>query len=402
MKHAATAAMALALTTPVEAQERPSVAPKNMQAIAPGLADYTDKVLFGDVWVRPGLTPRDRSFVTLSVLIATGKTAQLPGHLGRGLTNGIKPAEIAGIVTQLAFYTGWPNAVSALNEIEKVFAERKIDTAALTGLAKGQGPLPPSDAASAASVEKGAASVAPKFADLTNDVIFGDLWRRTDLTLRDRSLVTIAALAANGDDEQLALHIRLGLKHGLSRAEIAEAFTHLAFYAGWAKASAAIAVAARAFSDPAFADEDQASPRTKVQLIPPAQNPVAAPAANFTGSAVVTSPFKGTGGARLGGATVTFQPGAHTKWHTHPLGQLLIVTEGRGWVQAEGEAVREVTPGDVVWIAPGMKHWHGATRTSAMTHVAVAEAENGQTVTWLEPVSDAQYRGPPLARQANP
>ncbi|WP_267414421.1 carboxymuconolactone decarboxylase family protein, partial [Sphingomonas sp. GC_Shp_4] len=112
---------------PAEAQDRPSVAPKNMQAIAPALAAYTDRVLFGDVWVRSELSPRDRSIVTLSVLIATGKTAQITGHLGRGLDNGIKPTEVAGMVTQLAFYTGWPNAVSALNEVEKVFADRRVD-----------------------------------------------------------------------------------------------------------------------------------------------------------------------------------------------------------------------------------------------------------------------------------
>src|SRR6185503_19382295 len=123
----ATALSALADSAAVAAQERPSVAPKNMQAIAPALAEYTDKVLFGDVWVRPGLTPRDRSLVTVSALIATGKTPQLGGHLNRSLGNGLRPAEVAGVVTHLAFYTGWPNAVSALNVVEEVFAERKID-----------------------------------------------------------------------------------------------------------------------------------------------------------------------------------------------------------------------------------------------------------------------------------
>jgi 4-carboxymuconolactone decarboxylase len=96
----------------------------------------------------------------------------------------------------------------------------------------------------------------------------------------------------------------------------------------------------------------------------------------------------------LGGGTVTFQPGAHTNWHTHPLGQLLIVTAGQGWVQAQGESALAMKPGDTVWIKPGVKHWHGATRTSGMTHVAVSEANYGESVTWLEPVSDDQYNGP--------
>ena len=146
MKVASATAAALAMAVPIEAQERPSVAPRNMQAIAPALADYTDRVLFGDVWVRPELAPRDRSIVTLSVLIATGKTAQMTSHLGRGLDNGIKPSEVAGMVTQLAFYTGWPNAVSALNEVEKVFAARHVDLKPLAAVPPATAPLPVSAA----------------------------------------------------------------------------------------------------------------------------------------------------------------------------------------------------------------------------------------------------------------
>lgn len=379
MKGATTAAMALAMATPVEAQERRSVAPETMQRIAPALADYTDDVLFGDVWLRPELSPRDRSMVTLAALIATGKTAQLSGHLGRGLTNGIKPAEVAGIVTHLAFYTGWPSAVSALTEIDKVFADRRIDAAALRGVAS-------------ATVQKNFAPVAPKFAGLTNDVVFGDLWRRTDLSPRDRSLVTITALAAGGDGDQLRFHIGLGLENGLTQTQIGEALTHLAFYVGWPKASAAIGTARQVFKQHSEASMTKAS--SGIQVIPMGQSPAAGPASYFTGSVAVTSPFKGTDGARLGGATVTFQAGAHTNWHTHPLGQLLIVTAGQGWVQAQGEAVQAMNTGDTVWIEPGVKHWHGATRTSGMTHVAISEAEDGKSVDWLEPVTDDQYTGP--------
>ena len=382
------AATVLAAGASADAEPRPSVAPRNMQAIAPALAGYTDDVLFGDVWLRPDLSPRDRSMVTLSVLIATGRTAQMPGHLARGLDNGVQPPEIAGMVTQLAFYTGWPNAVSALNEVEKVFTERKVDPASLRAAPPTTAPLPASDAARAAIVANTVAPLAPKFAQLTNEVVFADLWRRTDLSPRDRSLVTIAALAAGGDGDQLAFHVQRGLDNGLTQAEIVEAFTHLAFYAGWPKASAAIAVAGKVFG------KKETTAMSDIQIVKPGQSPAAGPASYFTGAVTVTSPFKGTGDARLGGATVTFQPGARTNWHTHPLGQLLIVTEGRGWVRSEGGQAQEYGPGDSVWIAPGVKHWHGATRTSAMTHVAVAEALDGQSVTWLEPVSDADYHGP--------
>jgi quercetin dioxygenase-like cupin family protein len=116
------------------------------------------------------------------------------------------------------------------------------------------------------------------------------------------------------------------------------------------------------------------------------------PADWFTGSVRIDTPFKGEGAACVGGATVTFEPGARTAWHTHPVGQTLIVTSGRGLAQREGGPIEEIRPGDVVWFAPGEKHWHGAAPTTAMTHIAIAEALDGKVVEWMEHVSDAQYR----------
>jgi quercetin dioxygenase-like cupin family protein len=113
----------------------------------------------------------------------------------------------------------------------------------------------------------------------------------------------------------------------------------------------------------------------------------------FTGVVRIDTPFKGSAPARIGGAFVTFEPGARTAWHTHPLGQTLIVTSGCGWVQKEDGPKEEICPGDVVWIPSGEKHWHGATATTAMTHIAIAEALDGKTVDWMDQVSDAQYRG---------
>ena len=111
----------------------------------------------------------------------------------------------------------------------------------------------------------------------------------------------------------------------------------------------------------------------------------------FTGSVRIDQPFRGSAPARVGGGVVTFEPGARTAWHTHPLGQTLIVTAGVGWVRREGGAKEEIRPGDMVWIPPGEKHWHGATATTAMTHIAIAEALDGKSVDWLEQVSDEQY-----------
>jgi 4-carboxymuconolactone decarboxylase len=214
------------------------------QKIAPGLAALTDEVLFGDVWRRPELSPRDRSLVTISVLIATGKPAQLTGHLGRALDNGVQPSEASGLLAHLAIYCGWPSAVSALDVYEQVYTARKVDTAALRVVSP-RLPTSASDPARAKAMKDQLGAVAPKFVQLTNDVVFDNLWRRSDLTLRDRSLVTIAAVAAMGDDDQLDFYLRRGIESGLTRDQIVEALTHLGFYAGWARATKAMTAVTR-------------------------------------------------------------------------------------------------------------------------------------------------------------
>ena len=118
----------------------------------------------------------------------------------------------------------------------------------------------------------------------------------------------------------------------------------------------------------------------------------AGPADYFTGAVRIETPFQGREPARVGGAIVTFEPGARTAWHTHPLGQTLIVLSGLGLAQRDGGPVEEIRPGDVVWFAPAEKHWHGASPTVGMTHVAIAEAVDGRVVDWMEKVTEAQYR----------
>lgn len=118
------------------------------------------------------------------------------------------------------------------------------------------------------------------------------------------------------------------------------------------------------------------------------------PADYFTGTVRIDSRFQAEAPAQVGGATVTFEPGARTAWHTHPLGQTLFVVAGLGLAQREGGPIEEIRPGDIIWFPPGEKHWHGASPQAAMTHIAIAEAKDGKSVTWLEPVSDAQYQPP--------
>ena len=307
------AAAVLILAAAAYAQEQRGGSSSALQKeLVPGMATLTDEVLYGDVWARTELSARDRSLVTISALIATGKSAQLVGHLGRALSNGVRPSEASGVLTHLAIYCGWPSAVTALDVYQQVYAARKIDTAPLRAAVT---PLPaPSDAAGARASTEPFATVAPKFAQLTNDIVFDNLWRRSDLSVRDRSLVTISALAAMGDDDQLELYLRRAVESGLTRDQIAEAFTHLAFYAGWSKATTAMTSMARTLG------------QTVATIASPGPTETSS---NFTGSVSSTQPFSGSGGARLGGATVTFQPGSRTNWHVHPLGQLLVVTAGR-------------------------------------------------------------------------
>jgi 4-carboxymuconolactone decarboxylase len=144
---------------------------------------------------------------------------------------------------------------------------------------------------------------------------------------------------------------------------------------------------------------DPAEEATVIVTRPLAQTSRTGPTENFTGAVRIDQPFQAAPPGRAGGARVTFEAGARTNWHTHPLGQTLIVLTGVGRVQRAGDSVEEIRPGDVVWIPPGQKHWHGASPTGAMSHIAVAEQLNGKAVDWLEKVTDAQY-GAPVRGQA--
>ncbi|MGQ3076063.1 MAG: (R)-mandelonitrile lyase [Ferrovibrionaceae bacterium] len=237
--------------------------------------------------------------------------------------------------------------------------------------------------------------IAPKLAELTDDVLFGDVWERPGLAKRDRSLITVAALIALNRPEQLRSHMRLARQNGVAEAELVETITQLAFYSGWPNAIAAVGVAREVFAEnDAQKGKPPSSTNDAVVVTKAGSQPsVAGAAANFTGAVRVDMRFQRPLPARTGGGIVTFEPGARTAWHSHPIGQTLIVTEGRGLVQHWGGPVQPIGIGDLVWIPPGVKHWHGASATDSMVHVAIAEAQDGQSVTWMEQVDNAQYRG---------
>ncbi len=388
-KIAATLAVSALAATGVEAEDkrRPRIAPEAVYDVAPGLGHFTDDVLFGNVWSRPELAPRDRSLVTVAALVSTGKTAQIGSHVARALDNGVEPREIGELITQLAFYSGWPNAMSAVTEAKKVFDQREIGPVGDSGAARIDLDAA-AEAARSAAVQAGVSPTAPALAEMTNRVLFGDLWTRAELSARDRSLVTMAALIAIGQPEQLPFHANRAMDNGLTRTEVAEVATHLGFYAGWPRAMSAVPVIERVFASRAEArvtDTDLKVTRANATV-------AKGPEDYFTGEVQVSGNYRGDAPARIGGATVSFAAGARTAWHTHPLGQTLYIVSGRGWVQKEGGVKETVEPGDVVWIPPTVRHWHGASADEAMVHFAVAEALDGNVVTWMEKVSDDQYR----------
>jgi 4-carboxymuconolactone decarboxylase len=220
----------------------------DVRQVSPALEKYTQGALLGDLWKRPGLSPRDRSIVTVAALIARNQTIEMPHHVNLALDNGVKPREISEIITHLAFYAGWANGMAAVAVAKDVFAERKIGIDQLPA-ASGP-PLPLDEAAEAQRAERVGqqfGTAAPGLVQYTTDLLFRDLWLRPDLAPRDRSLVTVSALIASGQVAQLPAHLNRAMDNGLTQPQAAEVITHLAFYAGWPNAFSALPVAKDVF-----------------------------------------------------------------------------------------------------------------------------------------------------------
>ena len=230
------------------AQADPTKLRDDVRAVAPALEKYRDNTVLGEVWKRPGLGARDRSIVTLAALVARNQTAEMADYLNRALDNGVKPAEISELITHLAFYSGWGNAMAATTIAKDVFAQRKIAADQLSP--PSPAPLALNEAAEADRAKRVGdlfGAVFPGVVQYTTDVLFRDLWLRPGLAPRDRSLVTVSALTATGQVAQLTGHLSIGMNNGLTQGEIAEAITHLAFYVGWPNVFSAMPVAKDVF-----------------------------------------------------------------------------------------------------------------------------------------------------------
>jgi 4-carboxymuconolactone decarboxylase len=220
----------------------------DVRAVAPALERYTQNRLLGEVWKRPGLAPRDRSIVTLAALVARNHTIEMPYYVNLALESGVKPAEISELITHLAFYSGWGNAMSAVAVTNDVFAKRGVKADQLPSVSRRLLPLDEAaEADRAKRVGEQFGAVAPGVVQYTTDILFRDLWLRSDLAPRDRSLVTVSALIASGQVAQMPYHLNRAMDNGLTQPQASEALTHLAFYVGWPNVFSALPVAKDVF-----------------------------------------------------------------------------------------------------------------------------------------------------------
>lgn len=225
---------------------------------------------------------------------------------------------------------------------------------------------------------------APLFAHLNDDILFGQIWsREKELSAHDRSMITCAGLMSQGLFPQLESHMKLARSNGVTQPEMVELITQLAFYAGWPKAWSAFNLAKDIYSKDETSGEEVGG---QTDLLPdsgpyPLGDPADGP--NFSGHVWLhnlTEP-----GTECAAGNVTFAPSCINRWHTHPHGQLLLVTAGCGWEQEEGKKPRQLKPGDVVFCPAGVKHWHGASKKSSMSHIAITPVQKGQSpVEWLD------------------
>jgi 4-carboxymuconolactone decarboxylase len=220
----------------------------DIHAVSPALERYTRDRLLGDLWKRPDMSPRDRSIVTLAALIARNQTVQMPYYLNLALDNGVEPSEISEIITHLAFYSGWENAMSAVVIAKEVFRNHGIGPDQLPAASVELLPLnEDAEKQRASNVEQNFSTVAPGVVHYTTDVLFRDLWLRPGLAPRDRSLVTVSALVASGQVAQVSYHLNRAMDNGLTQRQASEALTQLAFYAGWPNVFSALPVVKEVF-----------------------------------------------------------------------------------------------------------------------------------------------------------
>lgn len=343
------------------------------------------------------LSSKQQGIISIAAFTAKGDLEKLKISLNDGLDAGLTVNEIKEILVQLYAYTGFPRSLNGLNTFMDVVKERqKKGIKDIPG--KAASPFP----ANRSSIDLGTEiqtrlvgkpvsgavySFAPAIDQFLKGHLFGDIFGRDNLDFQSRELATIAALASMvGVNPQLQSHFNVGLNTGLSEAQLRNLITVLGARVGKKEAANANELLEKVLST--------RSAEQKITITRRASQSVSQGSPKyFTGSVHIDTLFRANNPARTSGGRVTFAPGARTAWHSHPLGQTLIVIAGIGRVQRWGDPIEEIRQGDVVWIPPGQKHWHGAAPNSTMAHIAIAEQLSDKSAEWMETVSDMQYQG---------
>lgn len=227
---------------------RSAVTGEEILSVSPALAHFTQHFIAEDLWRRPELSPRDRSVVTVAALIARNQTIGMLHYFNQALDSGVTPVELSEVITHLAFYSGWPNAMGAVPILQQIFAERGFGPEQLPDVTPSLLPLDEAaESKRAATVTENFGAIAPGVVQYTTELLFRNLWLRPALTPRDRSLVTVSALIASGHVAQITYHLNRAMDNGLTREQASEVLTHLAFYAGWPNVFSALPIVKQVF-----------------------------------------------------------------------------------------------------------------------------------------------------------
>ncbi|WP_224962183.1 (R)-mandelonitrile lyase [Geomonas subterranea] len=349
-----------------------------------------------------GLSAKQDKIVTIAAFTANGNQQKLKTALNEGLDAGLTINEIKEVLVQMYAYAGFPRSLNGINTFMAVLEEReRKGIKDVPG--KEPGPMP----AGKSSVELGTEiqtrligapatgkyiTFAPAIDAFLKGHLFGDIFGRDNLDFQSREIATISALACiDGVNPQLQSHFNVGLNVGLTELQLRNVINILEITVGRKEAANANKVLSDVLG---LRQTEHRISVTRSGSLASSQGA----ADYFTGSVKIQMLFNAHDPSRTTGGAVTFQPGARTAWHSHPYGQTLIVTAGAGRIQQWGDPIVEFKQGDVVWIPPGVKHWHGAAPNSAMTHVAIQESLDGKTADWKEQVSEEQYLMDPASK----
>ncbi|HVO67867.1 MAG TPA: carboxymuconolactone decarboxylase family protein [Syntrophales bacterium] len=367
-----------------------------------------------------GLNTKQKKIITIAAFTANADKQKLKTALNEGLNGGLTINEIKEILIQMYAYAGFPRSLNGINTFMTVMEERhakgikdkmgKEASPVPTNMNKdeygakvrarlaGQEAIPP---------PSGYQLFVPVMDTFLKEHLFADIFARDVLDYQSRELATISALAnMAGTAGQLRFHLGAAMNTGLTEAQMKDFISVLKSKVGKKEADGAYEIlnetlsnrkaeqsATPSVSTPAAIKKTDSRDSQTIKITRSSSQPsVKGSAEYFTGPVRVDSLFKANDPLCVSGAYVTFEPAARTAWHTHPFGQILIVTAGTGWIQQWGGPIEEIRQGDVVCIPPGLKHWHGATATTGMTHIALQELLEDKAADWMEKVSDEQYR----------